>query len=293
MGHISFVGKLDGVTLTAGAPRDRAGLHARPDGQALARLLAHLRGPARPGQPRHARPRRQHRPRYTPNNEEGHTRLIAKLRAPDEATDAVRRARPRMPRGALRAQPVRRPAHPARRRRAPERHDPLRPRPADLGARRELQGARRRQPLRRRRQLLPVERRGESRAHIMANALRVGDHLLERLGAPRPRTGRCAMRRRNAAARRRRSAAGPARRPAARPGAEARTSAASGAGRRSVGYDRRGHGPLGALLRRRADLREDGATSRLAGRPFELLHGVFGARSRVGPAAPRQRSTSS
>ena len=42
--------------------RDRAGLDARPDGQALARLLADLGGPAGPREPRHPRPRRQHRP---------------------------------------------------------------------------------------------------------------------------------------------------------------------------------------------------------------------------------------
>ena len=47
MGHISFVGKLDGVTLSAGAPAIAPGLDAGPDGQALARLLAHVGGPAR------------------------------------------------------------------------------------------------------------------------------------------------------------------------------------------------------------------------------------------------------
>ncbi len=62
MGHISFVGKLDGVALSAGAPAIAPGLHPRPDGQALPGLLAHVRGPARSGQPGHPRQERQHRP---------------------------------------------------------------------------------------------------------------------------------------------------------------------------------------------------------------------------------------
>ena len=41
-----------------GRAGDRPGLDAGPDGQALARLLAHVGGPARPGQPGDARPRR-------------------------------------------------------------------------------------------------------------------------------------------------------------------------------------------------------------------------------------------
>jgi hypothetical protein len=74
--------------------------------------------------------------RYTPNNEEGHKRLIAKLEHLLPAGKRRRRARPRLPQRTLRAKPLRRAAHPARRRRAPERHDPLRPRPGDVGARR-------------------------------------------------------------------------------------------------------------------------------------------------------------
>ena len=62
MGHISFVGKLDAIALSAGAPADRAGHDARHHGEAFARLLADVRGSARPEQPRHARSRRQHRP---------------------------------------------------------------------------------------------------------------------------------------------------------------------------------------------------------------------------------------
>ena len=71
MGHISFVGKLDGVALSAGAPAIAPGLHARPDGEALARLLADVRGPAGSEQPRHARPRRQHRPRLRAEQRDG------------------------------------------------------------------------------------------------------------------------------------------------------------------------------------------------------------------------------
>ena len=66
---------------------------------------------------------------YTPNNGEGHTRLIGKLKALMRSS-ALRRARPRVPPGAARAQPLPRPAHPARGRRPPERHRPLRSRPA-------------------------------------------------------------------------------------------------------------------------------------------------------------------
>ena len=61
MGHISFVGKLDGVTLSAGAPAIAPGWTLDLMAQALARLLAHLRGPARSGQPGDARPRRPDR----------------------------------------------------------------------------------------------------------------------------------------------------------------------------------------------------------------------------------------
>ena len=47
MGHISFVGKLDGETLKGGAPPLDAGMDARFDGKAFSRFLAHLRRPAR------------------------------------------------------------------------------------------------------------------------------------------------------------------------------------------------------------------------------------------------------
>ena len=47
MGHISFVGKLDGDDAERRRAGDRARLDAGADGQALARFLADLRGPAR------------------------------------------------------------------------------------------------------------------------------------------------------------------------------------------------------------------------------------------------------
>ena len=47
MGHISFVGKLDGDTLERRRAGDRARLHAGPDGEPLAGFLADVRGPAR------------------------------------------------------------------------------------------------------------------------------------------------------------------------------------------------------------------------------------------------------
>ena len=61
MGHISFVGKLDAIALSAGAPADRAGHDAGPHGQALPRLLAHVGRSPRSRQSRHARSPRQHR----------------------------------------------------------------------------------------------------------------------------------------------------------------------------------------------------------------------------------------
>ncbi len=61
MGHISFVGKLDGPTLKAGAPADRSWFHARADGEPFARFLADLRGSAGPREPGESGSRRQHR----------------------------------------------------------------------------------------------------------------------------------------------------------------------------------------------------------------------------------------
>ena len=72
--------------------------------------------------------------------------------------------------------------HPHRGLRPPGRHGSLRQRSRHLGAGHRLQGARGRQPLCGRHQLLPQHRGGEPALTAMANALRVGDHLLARLG---------------------------------------------------------------------------------------------------------------
>ncbi len=56
MGHISFVGKLDGVTLSAGAPAIAPGFTLDLMAKPLPRLLAHLRGPSSPRQPGEPRP---------------------------------------------------------------------------------------------------------------------------------------------------------------------------------------------------------------------------------------------
>lgn len=60
---------------------------------------------------------------------------------------------------------------------------PLRERPSHVRARRELQGPRPGQPLRRRHELFPSSSAVNPALTAMANALRVGDHLSERLGA--------------------------------------------------------------------------------------------------------------
>ena len=80
--------------------------------------------------------------------------------------------------------------HPGRRLRPSGRHGQVRDRIRDVGPRRGLQGPRRRQPVCRRLELLPEHRSGEPGLTVIANAIRVGDHLLERLGAsvPEPTT---------------------------------------------------------------------------------------------------------
>ena len=80
--------------------------------------------------------------------------------------------------------------HPGRRRRPPGRHRPLRRRPGRPRCSTRLPGARARQPLRRRHELLPEHRRGQPGADGDGDSLRVGDHLLERLGAGTGATAR-------------------------------------------------------------------------------------------------------
>ena len=61
MGHISFVGKLDAITLRAGAPAIAPNFTLELMAQALARFLADVGRSARPEQSRDGRSRRQDR----------------------------------------------------------------------------------------------------------------------------------------------------------------------------------------------------------------------------------------
>src|SRR5438067_9153306 len=90
-----------------------------------------------------------------------------------------------MPRGPLRAQFVSRPAHPARRRRAPKRHHPVRKRPDDERARSQLQSPRVGNLYVVDASFFPSSGAVNPGLTIIANALRVGDHLLERMNAER------------------------------------------------------------------------------------------------------------
>ncbi len=85
-----------------GRPCDRAGLHARADGEALARLLADVRGPAGSGEPRHARPRGQHRPDATSRTTTRRTSACGRSSKRAAETAEVLDARPRLPPGPLR-----------------------------------------------------------------------------------------------------------------------------------------------------------------------------------------------
>ena len=107
--------------------------HARHHGQTLARLLAHVRGSAGPGQSRLARRRRQHRPQL-PAEQPRRTQA-----ADDEARIPARASRLRASPAA--AQSVRRPAHPAGWRGTSERNDPFRS--TTLAVRRSIATAKR------------------------------------------------------------------------------------------------------------------------------------------------------
>ena len=161
MGHISFVGKLDGVTLSAGAPAFAPGFTLEQmakhsldfwltsedlpdpdnrvtldrDGQHRARLHAEQRA----GHSSCARLRRAVKQRAARRTATCHDDLFARSLFVGQRIPLAGVAHQN---GTIRFG-----------------HDPT-----DLGARRALQGPRRRQPLRRRRQLLPVERGGESGA---------------------------------------------------------------------------------------------------------------------------------
>ncbi len=138
MGHISFVGKLDAITLKAGAP-------AIAPNFTLELMAKHsldfwLTSEDLPDPNNRVTIGRDGKIvlTYTPNNLEAHERLQGKAEAGHEA-DELRDAWPRVSSRAVRAKPVRRPADSARRRGPPERNDSLWTRPEDLGAGRELQ----------------------------------------------------------------------------------------------------------------------------------------------------------
>ena len=163
MGHISFVGKLDGDTLEAGAPKvapkwtlDLMGKHS---------LDFWLTSEDLPDPNNRVTINRDGEIvlQYKPNNEEGHKRLIKKLERLMQPAARLSRPRPRVPRRIVRAQFVSRPAYSARRRRAPKRHRAFWKRSENQRAGSQLQSARTRQSLRCRCQLLLLKRRGESR----------------------------------------------------------------------------------------------------------------------------------
>ena len=183
MGHISFVGKLDAVTLSAGAPAIAPGLTL--DLMAKHSLDFWLTSEDLPDPDNRVTLDRDGNIvlSYTPNNEEGHKRLIAKLEDAAAAADDLPRARPQLPPGAVLAQPVRRPAHSAGRRRPPERHRSAsattrRPRRSTRNCRAHevdnlyvVDGS-----------FFPSSGAVNPALTIMANALRVGDHLLGEAG---------------------------------------------------------------------------------------------------------------
>ena len=163
MGHISFVGKLDAVTLRAGAP-------AIAPNFTLEMMAKHsldfwLTSEDLPDPENRVTIDRDGKIvlTYTPNNLEAHERLQAKLKqalkhhnCPVHGHDCHE--------GLVWPQPVCGTAHSAGGRRPPERHHPLWARSQDFGARCELQSPRSRESLRRGWQLLPVERGGKSGA---------------------------------------------------------------------------------------------------------------------------------
>ena len=181
MGHISFVGKLDGITLSGGAPAIAPGFTL--DLMANHSLDFWLTSEDLPDPDNRVTLDRDGNIVlcYKPNNEEGHKRLDREAEGSDATADAVRGARPRLPPGPVRAQSVRGPAHSAGRRGAPERDHPFRQRSEDLRARPNckahevdnlyvVDGS-----------FFPSSGAVNPALTIMANALRVGDHLIERL----------------------------------------------------------------------------------------------------------------
>ncbi len=182
MGHISFVGKLDGETLKGGAPAIAPGWTLDLMAQAFARLLADLGRSARPEKPRDVGRKRRHRARnYKPNNEEGHKRLHRETERADEAADANARFMVMIATRAVRAQFVRRRAHSTGRCRPSKGHNRFGNDPKTSGAGRELQSARTGQSYVVDGSFFRSSGAVNPALTIMANALRVGEHLIERI----------------------------------------------------------------------------------------------------------------
>ncbi len=164
MGHISFVGKLDAVTLRAGAP-------AIAPNFSLELMAKHsldfwLTSEDLPDPDNRVTVDRNGKIvlSYTPNNLEAHARLQAKLKealkhqhCPIHGHDCHE--------GLFWPQSLCGPTHSTGRGRPSERHHPLRARSQDFRTGCELQSARSRQPVRGGWQLLPVERGRKSGAH--------------------------------------------------------------------------------------------------------------------------------
>ena len=176
LGHIQMLGKSDEDILRAGAPVVRARARARLHGQARDRLLADHRGPAAPGEPRHGRPRRPHPRRQDLPQPRAAQAAARQAEGADGAARLPRHGDPEL------VDP--RPADPARRRRAPVRHRALRrptPRRSALDVNCKAHDVDNLYVVDT--SFFPSSSAVNPALTAMANALRVGDHLLERLGA--------------------------------------------------------------------------------------------------------------
>ena len=283
MGHISFVGKLDAIALSAGAPAIVPGMTL--DIMAKHSLDFWLTSEDLPDPDNRVTLDRNGNIvlSYTPNNDEGHKRLIKKLEYLLQHLDM---------------------------------HPHLVPRNLFVGNRIPLAGvAHQNGTVRFGRDPKTSALDANCKAHevdnlyvvdgsffpssgavnpaltIMANALRVGDRILERLGARaavsmearRDTKDRSPTADSSAADRdaRRSAAHRPGRHCAASVGGREWRRAAAGHGRRRRGPHRRptwiarSPSTLGVLPFAKVSDRE------VSGRPYELLTGVFGARSRV------------
>jgi choline dehydrogenase-like flavoprotein len=126
MGHISFVGKLDGETLKAGAPAIVPGFTL--DLMANHSLDFWLTSEDLPDPNNRVTVNRDGEVvlDYQPNNGEAHERLIAKLKEPAGTAAQMLTSRARMPPRPVLTELISGPAHSPGRRCAPKRHDPVR-----------------------------------------------------------------------------------------------------------------------------------------------------------------------